>query len=116
MIVKIKRMSGTVQVCEIIMLYYTDTSISHYLPCQQRGRANRISPVRLSVCVCVCVSVSTLTTEPKQCVSIHHGKRTLGRRNFTTRLAGGASRLRHFHYNLFLKIHWSTEVLETQEL
>ncbi len=31
-------------------------------------------------------------------VSIHHGKRTLGRRNFTTRVAaGGASTLRRFH-------------------
>ena len=29
---------------------------------------------------------------------IHHGKRTLGRMNFTTRFAGRASMLRHFHY------------------
>ncbi len=32
------------------------------------------------------------------CVSIHHGKRTLGQRNFTTQVAGGSSTLRRFHY------------------
>ena len=30
-------------------------------------------------------------------VSIHHAKRTLGRRNFTRRVTGGASMLRRFH-------------------
>ena len=32
------------------------------------------------------------------CVSIHHGKGTLGQRNFKTRVAGGASTLRRFHF------------------
>ena len=35
------------------------------------------------------------------CVSIHHGKRTLGRRNCTTRVAGGASMLRRLHVCIF---------------
>ncbi len=61
----------------------------HYLPRQRRGRGNRIGPV--CVCVCVCVCACGL------CVSIHHGNRTLGRGNFTTRVAGGASTLRRFH-------------------
>ncbi len=34
------------------------------------------------------------------CVSIHHGKRTLGLRNFTTRVAGGVSTLRRFHCHI----------------
>ena len=37
------------------------------------------------------------------CVSIHHGKnmkKTLGRRNFTTRVAGGVSMLRRFPFNV----------------
>ncbi len=39
------------------------------------------------------------------CVSIHHGKRTLGQRNFTTRVVGGASTLRRVHtkYKLFIR-------------
>ncbi len=56
------------------------------------------------VCVCVCLSVCNLRThmvEIRKCdglsVAIHHAKRTLGRRNFTTRVAEGASTLRRFH-------------------
>ena len=81
------------------------------------SRGNRIGPV----CLCVCPSVFQhshsfdiwtwiLTSQHDIMMSgdIHHGKRTLGWRNFTTRVAGGASMLRRFH--IFL---WVVSVLMT---
>ena len=76
------------------------------------GRGNRIG----SVCVCVCDLIYTrfiysqLHTEYSNstrctyglCVRIHHGERTLGQRNFTTRVAGGVSTLRRFHFKMRL--------------
>ncbi len=86
------------------------SDLHFYLPRQRCGRGNSIGPVFPSFCLSVCQFVSTLTAEPfdvyimhwmlciyRLCLSIHHGKRTLGRRNFTTRVAGGASTLRRFH-------------------
>ena len=60
-------------------------------------RSEVIEPVPcVCVCVCVCVSVCNLANF----AHAHAGnaERTLGRRNFTTRIVGGASTLRHFHF------------------
>ncbi len=72
--------------------------------CRVSGQGNRISAVRLSFCVCVCLldlRTQYLVQGCTLCVSIHHGKRTLGRRNFTTRVTGGASTLSHFHLQCY---------------
>ncbi len=45
----------------------------------------------------VCLSVLQHSHDWPVRVSIHHGKRTLGRRNFTTQGAGGASTLRCYY-------------------
>ncbi len=93
-----------------ILLYY---SLLIFVTSRISRRGNRIGLVCALVCVCMCVCVKV--TE-----SIHNGKRTLGRRNFTTQVAGGASTLRHFHLTITFvsafvfhsKITVSSELLE----
>ncbi len=101
-------------------LKYTQTTLRRIFTSRVSSWGNRIGPVCVSVCECVCVCNSALSRlnclmyeqSIGLCVSIHHGNRTLGRGNFTTWVAGGASTLRRFHFYVFL--NWLLSISVTK--
>ena len=68
--------------------------------CLHRPTCSPEVPTILLACVhlLVCALNASRACSYGLCLSIHHGKRTLGRRDLTTRVVGGASMLRRFHF------------------